>query len=105
MTEPSSNAASVESWFSDEALSKQADVRAHIDAGTQPPLALLLGLMQPRTQPDQHERCVHCRSDGRDGAGGGESKGVRWCSLCLDRGRDEDYEPPTDKADEGEVGQ
>lgn len=55
------------------------------------PLSLLFGFCEPRTQPAHHERCVNCGSDGRDGAGGDERHGVRWCSLCLGRGWDEDY--------------
>lgn len=80
-------------WYSDEALRKQAEVKRLTDAGEQPPLTLLLGIMQPRIAPEQHERCENCRSDAREQVGGEERKGVRWCSLCLDRGRDDDYEP------------
>lgn len=78
-------------WYSDDALQKQTEVKRIIDAGRKAPLTLLFGLMEPRTQPEPHERCVNCGSDARDRAGGGESKGARWCSLCLDRGRDEDW--------------
>jgi hypothetical protein len=82
-----------EEWYSDEALRKQSEVKRLTDAGEQPPLSLLLGIIEPRVPAATHERCAHCGGDGRDQAGGGESKGVRWCSLCLDRDRDEDYEP------------
>lgn len=82
-------------WFSDEALAKQAAMRA-LPEGTTAPLELLFGCMEPRTQPEEHERCIHCGSDARDGQGGVSiSKGVPWCYLCLGRGRDEDYEPET----------
>jgi hypothetical protein len=77
-------------WFSDEALRKQAVLRDW--AGPDgPPLALLAGMYEPRTVAGPHERCVRCGSDARDRAGGGQSKEVLWCGLCLDRGHDEDY--------------
>ena len=93
MTKPTSG---VDEWYSDEALRKQAEARSYSE-GEPPPLSLLFGLLEPRTQPDLHERCHHCGGDGRDGAGGAEVKGVRWCSLCLSRGRDDDYEPEPPK--------
>jgi len=86
-----------ESWYSDEALAKQAAARDWPE-GTPQPVSLLFGILEPRIPPEQHERCVHCGSDARDEAGGGESKGVRWCGLCLSRRRDDDYTPTTGKA-------
>lgn len=80
------------SWFSDEALRKQAAARRYTDAGQRIPLELLAGLLAPRTQPAAEERCASCGSDAREQVGGAQSRGVRWCDLCLDRGRDEDYE-------------
>lgn len=82
-------------WYSDEALRKQAEADRLKAAGEIVPLELLLGILEPRTPPEQHERCRHCRSDARDEAGGSESKGARWCDLCLSRGRDEEYRRPS----------
>ena len=79
-------------WFSDEALRKQAALKTMQERGEESALSALCGFLEPRTQPQEYERCVHCRSDARDKAGGGESKGARWCGLCLVRGRDDDYE-------------
>jgi hypothetical protein len=81
-------------WYSDEALRKQAEAERLRLAGEPVPLTLLCGIMEPRTQAEPHERCVHCGSDARDQAGGGGSHGVRWCGLCLGRGRDEGYRRP-----------
>lgn len=80
-------------WWSDEALRKQAELKEWPE-GTPPPLALLCGLFEPRTQPEPHERCVHCGSDARPQAFGATSKGRPFCGLCLGRGNDEDYEAP-----------
>ena len=77
-------------WYSDEALRKQAAVVA-LPKGEHLSLEMLFGMYEPRTQPAAHEACSHCGGDGRDEAGGGESKGVRWCSLCLGRGRDQEW--------------
>lgn len=76
-------------WFSDEALRKQAEADALIDRGEPVPLSVMCGIFEPRTQPTEAERCANCRSDAREGAGGEEIGGKRWCFLCISRGRHE----------------
>lgn len=78
-----------DTWFSDEALRKQAEADALIARGEPVPLSVMCGIFQPRTQPTAVERCTHCQSDAREGAGGEEIDGKRWCFLCISRGRDE----------------
>lgn len=86
-----------ESWYSDEALRKQKLADGWPE-GTPVPVSLLLGILEPRTQPQEHEKCVYCGSDARDGEGGvSTSKGYPFCFLCLGRGHDEDFEPVDEK--------
>lgn len=78
-----------EEWFSPEALRKQKRAREGDRS-----FANLVGYLEPRTQPSLEERCQNCMADARDKAGGSVRKHARWCSLCLGRGRDQDYEEP-----------
>lgn len=71
-----------ESWFSDEALAKQAALERGEGTGG---FSDLIGIWEPRTQPTDNERCHHCGGDARDGAGGD----WHFCGLCLGRDRDE----------------
>ncbi len=78
-----------EQWFSDEALRKQR-VLAQLPKDVPAPLELLCGVWEPRVLAASHERCACCEMDARDGAGGEERHGERWCALCLGRGHDEE---------------
>ena len=71
-------------WYSDAALAKQAALAA---SDRPPKWSDLLGLLEPRTQPTEVERCAHCRADARDDAGGEIHDDRRYCGLCVDRER------------------
>lgn len=77
------------SEFSEAALAKQAEVDRLRAAGEPVPLVLMWGIFEPAVPPIEAERCAHCGADARaDHMFGGDG---RFCGLCLDRGRDEDY--------------
>jgi hypothetical protein len=71
------------SEYSDEALRKQAALE-NWPEGKPVPTEMLLGVVEPRTQPQAHERCERCGSDARDGEGGHS----RLCWLCYSRGEE-----------------
>jgi hypothetical protein len=77
-----------ESWFSDASIAKLAEIERKEAAGEPVSWSDMAGLLEPRTQPSDDERCRHCESDAREGAGGDG----KFCGLCIGRGRDEDYQ-------------
>lgn len=80
-------------WYSDAAIAKQAEVARLKEAGERPPLTLLLGLFEPRTQPTDDERCSCCGSDAREYVGGEKHDGRRYCALCVGREHHETTHP------------
>jgi hypothetical protein len=74
-------------WFSDAALERQRALREWPKDAGPAPLEMICGIWEPRTQPTEAERCHHCRSDARDGTGGRDVHGFRYCDLCVSRGR------------------
>lgn len=79
-----------ESWYSDEALAKQAEADALRSEGKEVPLTMLVGILEPRVHATEDERCRCCGTDARDEVGGEEHDGWRWCSICVGRGHHEE---------------
>lgn len=80
-----------ETWYSDEALRKQAladDLNAR---GVPVPLDVMVGILEPRVQPTEAEQCANCGCDARDEVGGEAHGGKRWCGICIGRGRHTQY--------------
>lgn len=71
-------------WYSDEALEKQRIV-SEWPEDKPLPLELIVGIGQPRTPAEPHERCVCCELDARDEANGVDVDGERYCGICYGR--------------------
>ena len=80
-----------ESYYSDEALAKQAALDALPD-GARAPWSMLAGIIEPRVKATPAERCSCCGLDARDSEGGAEHDGRRWCFICIGRGHHEEDE-------------
>lgn len=91
MSEQADETSEALSWFSDEALAKQAALAEKAARGEQTCVSDLLGLLAPRVQPTAEQRCHNCGLDGRPEVGGEQRFGKAWCHICLGRGRDGDY--------------
>lgn len=78
-------------WFSDDALAKQAALREASERGEKLSIEALFGIFAPRTQPTEDECCHNCGSDARREVDGRQRYGKAWCSLCMSRGRHDDY--------------
>lgn len=79
-----------ESYYSDEALRKQAEADELKAKGEPVPLTLIAGIAEPRVKATPAERCNCCGLDARDSEGGEEHRGLRWCYICVGRGHHDD---------------
>lgn len=75
------------SWFSDEALRKQAEIQRLKEAGEEVPSELFHGMLEPRVSPKKHELCTNCGRDAREQIGGEVHDELLWCAICVQRKR------------------
>jgi hypothetical protein len=74
-----------QSWFSDEALRKQAEIQRRKEAGEDVPAELFYGVWEPRVLPEEDEMCACCGLDARVQVGGEIHNERHWCAICVDR--------------------
>lgn len=75
-----------ESWYSDAALAKQAELKRRTEAGEPITTDLMRGIWEPRVAPRDDECCRCCGIDAREEVGGNGE----YCGICIGRGHHEE---------------